>query len=451
MKIGLVTLGCDKNTVDNEYLAGVMTRRGHSVEVADGQKARYDALIITTCGFIEAATAQSMMEIDYWARQKRDTGHPRRLIVAGCLTQVRAEEILHAFPEVDGIAGVGNIELLADLIEQADPHSAEVCLALHDIPDMHMPSRLPRRKLQDRPYAYLKIADGCDHRCAFCSIPLIKGAYASVDMEMLVDEARALLERGVREINIIGQDISLYGRDLQDAQASLARLLKRLAALDGDFWLRLLYLYPSGLSQELFDLMAEEPKICPYLDVPLQHLDPAILKSMNRPAGQLSGSKLVEHIRKTLPGATLRTTFIVGLPGETDQAFETLLQGVKELQFDRLGAFIYSAQPGTPACTMAGQVPDAVAQERFDRLMRAQQEIHFAKSAARVGQQVRVLFEGRDRDKAAAIARSQAEAPEIDGYIYVKGASPRLSSGFGEVAITRADGYDLWAEVCAND
>lgn len=447
MKIGLVTLGCDKNTVDNEYLAGVLARRGHSIAVANNDKGRYDAIVITTCGFIEAASAQSMMEIDHWARRKRDHGYPRKLIVAGCLSQVRSEEILHAFPEVDGIAGVGKVETLADLIEEADPASGEVCVAVEDRPDMHESARLPRRLLQDRPYAYLKIADGCDHQCAFCSIPQIKGSYASVPMDELVEQSRELLDRGVCELNIIGQDISLYGQDLPGKDATLINLLKRLAGLEGEFWIRLLYLYPSGLSRELLEYIASEKKICRYLDVPLQHLDKGLLKTMKRPAGMLSGRQLVERVRKAIPDVTLRTTFIVGLPGESDEVFDGLLDEAKQLRFDRLGAFVYSPQPGTTACTMAGQIPPEVAAERLDRLMSAQQGIHFAQNQARVGQRERVLFEGRDRKKGAAIARSQSEAPEIDGFIYVKGAPPNVNSGFGDVRIVRADGYDLWAEM----
>ncbi len=447
MKIGLVTLGCDKNTVDNEYLAGILTARGHSIVVADDKKNRYDALVITTCGFIEAASAQSMMEIDHWARSKRDTGFPRRLIVAGCLSQTRSDEILHAFPEVDGIAGVGRAETLADLIEEVDPKSNEVCLAVEDRPNMSVVERLPRRRLADRSYAYLKIADGCDHRCAFCSIPQIKGSYASVPMDVLKSEAMELLEKGALELNLIAQDVSLYGSDLKSNSNSLVHLLRALSGIDGDFWLRLLYLYPAGITDELLECIASNPKLCRYLDIPLQHLNADLLKSMGRPVGKLTGAKLVERIRKALPGVTIRTTLIVGLPGETDEIFEDLLQGVKEIEFDRLGTFVYSPQAGTAASLMGEHVPAELALERMDRLMKAQQEIHFRKNEARVGQSVRVVFEGRDREKSAAVARSEAEAPEIDGCIYVKGATARMNHGFGTVKITQADQYDLWAEL----
>jgi len=445
LKIGFVTLGCDKNTVDNEYVAGVLARRGHSVSLVNSGSERYDAVVITTCGFIEAASAQSMMEIDRWARRKREKGRPARLVVAGCLTQLRAEEILHAYPEVDGIGGVGNLEALAELIEEVDPNSGEVVMSLQDQPDMHLPHHLPRRHLQHHPYAYLKIADGCDHECAFCSIPLIKGGYASVAPDVLIEEARELIDNGVKELNIIGQDISAYGRD--GGGADLLKLLHQLCALNGDFWIRLLYLYPGGMTDALLELIAREPRICNYLDLPLQHVNTNLLRKMKRPAGQLAGIKFISKIRSVLPEATLRTTFIVGLPGETDEAFEEMLEAVRTIQFDRLGAFIFSPQPGTAACTMSGQVDPELAQQRFDRLMREQQLIHFRKNQARVGQSVRVLFEGRDQKKSAAIARSQSEAPEIDGYIYVKGVSPKQIGEFGEVKITRADGYDLWAEL----
>jgi len=446
VRIGLVTLGCDKNTVDNEYLAGLLAKRGHATVLAESTTDRYDAVVITTCGFIEAAKAQSMSEIDRWARAKRQHGRPRRLILAGCLTQRYAEKILAAYPEIDGLAGVGHFEALADLIEEADPDSGEVCLALCQKPAVQIERRLPRRRLTKRAHAYLKIADGCDHACSFCSIPLMKGRRHSVPAPIILAEARALLRQGIRELNLIAQDLSQYGGDLGPGAPRLPGLLRALAGLEGDFWLRLLYLYPGGVTEELLERIATEPKICRYLDIPLQHLNRGVLKAMKRPWGQVRGDKLFERIRKAVPGVTLRTTFVVGFPGETDEAFEELLDGARRLRIDRVGAFLYSPQEGTAAYSMPNQVDPKLASERYDRLMRTQAAIALELNQARVGGIERVLFEGRDRARRAALARSQAEAAEIDGSIFVKGAGPKRAGSFGRVRIVRADGYDLWAE-----
>jgi ribosomal protein S12 methylthiotransferase len=452
LKIGIVTLGCDKNTVDNEYLAGLLSERGHQA-IETGLSAEtlakaedFDAVVITTCGFIEAARGQSIYEISRWAEAKRETGRPEKLIVAGCLTQRYATQVLASYPEIDGLAGVGEFEALADLIEEAQPDAPEVCLSLQEKPEVRVQRSLPRKRLGRRTHAYLKIADGCDHGCAFCSIPIMKGQNVSVAPEILVEEARGLLEGGARELNLIAQDLSLYGRDFGNGGPSLAELLKRLAGIDGDFWLRLLYLYPGGVTDELLELAASEPKICKYFDIPLQHLSQPVLRGMRRPWSEIKTEKMFEHIRSIVPKATLRTTFIVGFPGETDADFECLLEGVKRLRIDRVGAFIFSREEGTDAYSIPDQVPAEIAAERLDRLMQAQSGIAFDLNGRRVGNRERVLFEGRDREKGMALARSQAEAAEIDGLIYVKGAGPKRTGEFGEVEIVEADDYDLIAE-----
>ncbi|OPZ18546.1 MAG: Ribosomal protein S12 methylthiotransferase RimO [candidate division BRC1 bacterium ADurb.BinA364] len=447
MKIGLVTLGCDKNTADNEYLAGLLAQRGHSVEVARDAKTRYDAVVITTCGFIEAAKAQSMCEIDRWAARKRQTGRPERLIVAGCLTQRYAEEVLQAYPEIDGLSGVGQFDALADLIEEADPASGDVCLALADKPSVRIDRPVPRLRLDRGPHAFLKIADGCDHGCSFCCIPRMKGPSVSTPIDILIEEAKSLIAGGVKEINVIGQDLTLYGRDFDSGKPGLEDLLERLDALHGDFWIRLLYVYPGGVTDRLLELMARGGKICPYLDVPLQHLDPRMLKAMRRPGGSIGGERLFERIRAAVPGVALRTTLLVGFPGETDAMFEAMLDAVKRMRVDRLGAFIYSREEGTPAYSLPDQIPPEVAQQRFDRLMRAQAEIAFELSRQRVGRRERVLLEGRDRERGAAIGRGRGDAFEIDGRVYVKGAGPKRMGQFANVEIVAADGYDVWAKM----
>jgi ribosomal protein S12 methylthiotransferase len=445
--IGLVALGCDKNTVDGEYLAGILADRGHTPVPADPLRpGDYDALVISTCGFIDEAADQSMNEIALWAQAKRRLGRPGRLIVAGCMAQRRAEEILEVFPEIDGVAGVGEFEALADLIEAADPRSEEVCLSLSKWPRVKIERPLRRHRLERAAHAHLKIADGCDHACAFCSIPLMKGPSCSVPPEMLLSEAKQLIGQGVREIDLIGQDLTLYGRDLGPGAPDLAALLGRLAALEGDFWLRLFYVYPGAVTNALLETMISSPKICRYLDVPLQHLNRDLLKAMKRPAGHIQGERLFARIRQAVPGITLRTTFLLGFPGETDAAFEELIEGVERMRIERLGAFVFSPQEGTAAYAMPNQVAPVIAAERFDRLMRLQQEIAFSLNEARVGRRERVLFDGPDPERGVFVARSQAEAPEIDGRILVPDVPEEQAGRFGYVEIERAEGYDLWGQ-----
>ena len=311
MRVGIVTLGCDKNTVDNEYLAGLLEQAGCELVVAGGTGVALDAAVVTTCGFIDAARAQSVDAIVQLAERKRATGNPRRLFVSGCLAQRYAEELLKEIPEIDGLVGVGQFKQLAELILKADAAEAE--RDLHTaVPQVDIYQHLRRRRLDKRPYAFLKISDGCNHGCTFCSIPIMKGKLRSVPHEILLEEARELLAQGVREINLVAQDLSAYGLDhWQDYR--LPNLLRDLAALEGDFWIRCLYHYPNNLNAELLELLAGEPKIVPYLDMPLQHLDPNVLKMMRRPFHTVNTSDLVRRLRAAVPGLTLRTTMIVGV------------------------------------------------------------------------------------------------------------------------------------------
>jgi len=445
MRVGIVTLGCDKNTVDNEYLAGMLARQGVEL-VADAWDAsqRLDAAVVTTCGFITAAKQQSLETIYDLAEAKRSTGSPARLFVAGCLAQRYDGDLLQEYPEIDGLVGVGQFEKLAELIMNT-PVSGVQSNAKAETPLVDIYAFMERKRLDDKPYAFLKIADGCNHGCTFCSIPLMKGKLRSVPPDIVLQEARWLLAQGVRELNLVAQDLADYGRD-RWKDYRLPELLRDLCALDGDFWVRCFYLYPGGITDKLLDVLATEPKIVPYVDMPLQHLERAVLHRMKRPYRDVNTSLLVERMRAAIPGLTLRTTMIVGFPGETEEEHRAMLHTMEEIAFERLGAFQYSQEEDTPAGVMAGQVPPKVCQRRWDAVMAVQTEIHAAHNAARTGETTRVLIEGYDEVTGLWQGRSPKEAPEVDGSVYVASEAPLAVGDFVTVRIHEADTFDLYAD-----
>lgn len=441
-KIGLVVLGCDKNTVDSEYLAGALARRGALVTgdpIGDGP---VDAVVIATCGFTEEARRQSLHAILAWAEQKRTTGQPGALYVWSCMSQRWANELLQAVPEIDGVAGVGRFDQLAGAI--LNPSGRKELLVSRP-PCVRVTERLARVRLDRSPYGFLKIADGCSHRCTFCAIPSMKGRLRSVPRRIVLDEARALLDSGVREINIIAQDTADYGRDLY-RRYRLADLLEDLLELPGDFWVRLLYVYPGGLDERLIALLAEHPKLCPYLDLPLQHLDADVLRRMRRPKPGLNVERLVERLRERIPDLAVRTTMIVGFPGEDRSAFDHLLAGVKRIRFDRLGAFIFSPEPGTRAAAMSPRPTRRTALRRFDRLMRLQAEISASLCNELVGRTFRVLVENAYPADRIYTGRTARDAPEVDGLVKFRSSKPLKVGSFVNVRITRAETYDLVGE-----
>jgi len=494
MRIGLITLGCDKNTVDNEYIAGLFAARGCRVvfEPTPGA-AGLDAVVILTCGFIADAKQQSVEALVAWAEHKAKTGAPR-LYAAGCLAQRHAAELLEAIPEIDGIAGVGQFGRLVDLVT-SDRQPRNVT---RRTPLVEIAKPMPRLRADARPYSFLKIADGCNHACTFCSIPLMKGPLRSVPREILLEEARGLVAGGVREITLVAQDISVYGRDwepplvgavvspapsntlaltlgaqqsrpqpvLWTARAGRPRLRKRqaktssspyalpgllrdLCAIPGDFWLRCMYCYPGGITRELLDVMASEPKIVPYLDVPLQHLDPEILRRMRRPFANVNPRRLVDRLRGAVPGIAIRTTMIVGFPGETSAQHRRMLDGIRDLRFDWLGAFPYSNEPDTPAASAPRQVGKAVRQKRWENVMAVQAEISEEIHRARIGGVERVLVEGYDENRKSWVGRSGREAPEVDGLVLLQSARKLRSGQFVNVQITGSDVYDVTGRVKA--
>ncbi|MCC6145345.1 MAG: MiaB/RimO family radical SAM methylthiotransferase, partial [Candidatus Hydrogenedentes bacterium] len=322
MRVGVITLGCDKNTVDNEYLAGMLAGAGCELVTGDLDEAEMDAVVITTCGFIGRAKEQSVQAIVDMCERKTETGNPGRVYVAGCRAQRYADDLLNEMPEIDGLVGVGQFDKLAQIIlsdAQADQRNAA-----NLVPQVDIYRFMQRRRLDNRPHAFLKLADGCNHACTFCSIPLMKGKLRSVPPEILLQEARALVDQGVKEINLVAQDLADYGRD-RWKDYRLPQLLKDLCAIDGDFWVRCFYLYPGGINDAVLETLATEPKIVPYVDMPLQHLDLGVLRRMKRPYREVNTFKLVERMRAAVPTLVLRTTMIVGFPGETDEDFEATL------------------------------------------------------------------------------------------------------------------------------
>lgn len=443
MRVGLYTLGCDKNTVDNEYLAGLLEGKGCDVDFideADGELP-FDAIVVTTCGFIGDAKRQSVETLYEFTERKKERAAPLRVFAAGCLAQRYADDLLKELPNLDGLVGVGQYEELAELILDGRPAPVR---NVRETPRVEIEHFMRRKRTDSSPYSFLKISDGCNHGCTFCSIPIMKGRHKSVPVDVLLEEARVLLDQGVQEFVLVAQDLADYGRDW-GRECRLPDLLRAICALDGDFWVRCMYVYPMGITDEFLDLMANEPKIVPYLDVPLQHLDPETLRRMNRPSKDVNTFKLVERIRARIPHIALRTTMIVGFPGESRKGHLAMLDGMRELRFNWLGAFQYSPEEDTPSGRMEGQISSATKRRRWEAVMQTQAEITAAWNRTRNGSESPVLIERYDEPTRCWVGRSPYEAPEIDGTIYVESPSPLRAGEMVRAHIIRADTYDLFA------
>ena len=434
-KVYLASLGCPKNQVDAEVMLGTLVRDGYEVTL---DPAEADVLLVNTCSFIGPAKEESIETILDLAHYKE--GSRAKLVVSGCLAERYGKDLVAEMPEVDAFVGTGDYLRLGEVLRDAGLRTGEGPLAYvgaqHVLPDHTVP-----RILTGQPFsAYLKISEGCNHKCAFCIIPKIRGRHESRPVDDLVAEAAGLAAQGVRELNLIAQDLTAYGRDLP-RRSSLAELLRELARVDGLDWIRLLYCYPNFVTAELLDVIAREPRVCPYVDMPLQHGSDRMLRAMRRERSADSLRKLVARVRDRVPGVAIRSSFIVGFPGETEEDFEELCRFVGDLELDRVGVFRYSTEENTEAGAMPGQLPEGVKERRWHRLMALQQPISRHRNEATVGSVTDVLVCGTDGD-GRWFGRTATQAPEIDGTVLLEG---ELAEGeLVPVRITAAGDYDLF-------
>jgi ribosomal protein S12 methylthiotransferase len=435
-KVFLQSLGCPKNLVDSEVMLSLVTRDGGEI-VLDPEAA--DVLIVNTCGFIGDAKRESIDTILDLARLKE--AHPRkRLVVTGCLVQRYGSELQDALPEVDAFLGTGDFVRLPEILAGDRPAATHgYGGAAHLLPELS----IPRVRTGHFFSAYLKVSEGCDHACSFCIIPKIRGRHESRPMESILTEAAAMAGEGVVELNLIAQDLTAYGRDRRDG-SSLSRLLHELAAIDGLRWIRLLYNYPRYVTDDLLESVASEEKVCAYLDMPLQHINDRLLRSMRRERDGASIRRLIERIRLRVPGVAIRTAFIVGFPGETDGDFAELVDFVRATRFTRVGVFRYSREEGTAAATLPDQVPDKLKHQRYALLMGAQAEVAAALNRQLVGTEPSVLVCGTD-ERGRLYGRLPSQAPDIDGVVYLRGEAP--VGRFAAVRVCAAGTYDLRADV----
>ncbi|MDT7687999.1 MAG: ribosomal protein methylthiotransferase [Acidobacteriota bacterium] len=442
-KVGFISLGCPKNLVDSEVMMGRLKQEGYEI-TSDAAEA--DTLVVNTCGFIDAAKKESIDAILEAARLKSE-GKCTRLVVAGCLVERYRDELRAEMPEVDAFIGTSQIN---DITTVADarvntrqlpvlPLGNQTATYLYD-------ESTPRVLATPGHYAYVKIAEGCDRPCAFCFIPQMRGHFRSRRFGSVVAEAQQLAAQGVKEIILVAQDSSRYGEDLGEADA-LAHLMRELCHLEGVEWVRVMYTYPTHISDAFLDVMAEEPKAVKYLDMPLQHASRNVLRLMKRGGSSDSLERLIKRVRKRVPGIAVRTTFITGFPGEQEEDFEELLDFVRNVEFDRVGVFAYSDEEGTPAFDLPDKVDAKVARKRRDLLMKAQSRISLKRNRARVGQTVRVLFEGASTETDLLWqGRTETQAPDIDGCVLINDAPEGFAPGPGQfvnVEITEAQQYDL--------
>lgn len=439
MKILFISLGCDKNLVDTEVMLGLLASRGYEM-TDDEQEA--DIIVINTCCFIHDAKEESIQNILEMAELKKE-GKVKALIVTGCLAERYKDEILEEIPEVDEVLGTTAYDKILDAVDAALEGNQEVILS--DIDALPLPET-KRLVTTGGHFAYLKIAEGCDKHCTYCIIPKVRGNYRSVPMERLVNEARELAEQGVKELILVAQETTLYGKDLY-GEKSLHKLVRELCNISGIRWIRILYCYPEEITDELIQVMKEEPKVCHYLDLPIQHANDTILKRMGRRTTKQELVHIVEKLRSEIPDICLRTTLITGFPGETAEQHEELMQFVDEMEFDRLGVFTYSPEEDTPAAGMPEQIEEEVKEDRQAEIMELQQEIAFDKAEDMIGREVLVMIEGKVADENAYVGRTYRDAPNVDGLIFINTNEELLSGDFARVKVTGALDYDLIGEL----
>ena len=439
MKVGVISLGCAKNLVDTEVMLGIM--REHGITITPNP-ADADIIIINTCAFIASAKEESITTILNFAAYKED-GKCRSLIVAGCLGQRYRQELLDEMPEIDAIVGTSAWHRIMEAVEETLSGRRVILIGEKEI---IYSAKTPRLRTTPDYTAYVKIAEGCNHRCAFCAIPLIRGKQISRTIEDIRAEVEKLARDGVKEIVLIAQDTTNYGRDIY-GEVKLCDLLRELVKVKKIRWIRLMYAYPQHFTDELIDLIASEPKICNYVDLPLQHADDAVLKRMHRPDTRESIEKLLAKIREKIPNVSIRSTFMVGYPGETDEEFQTLKNFIEKQRLDKVGVFVYSPEEGTAAYEMDGQVDEGTAQERYHELMSIQSLISQEINESLEGKEFDVLIEGRDMEVPEVVAgRSYREAPDVDGQIYIENDLRSNEGDIIRVKIVAGFAYDLAAE-----
>lgn len=444
--VAFTSLGCDKNRVDSEVMLGILQDRGYEA-VADETQA--DLIVVNTCCFIRDALEESIETILEMARYKEE-GNCKGLIVTGCLGQRYEKEFFQELPEVDAVLGTAAYEEIADAADRILEGERGFKL-LEDIDKPMRDENGKGRILSTAPYfAYLKISEGCDNHCTYCVIPKMRGRHRSRTMESLVEETRALAAQGVKELVIVAQDTSIYGRDLY-GEPKLHELLEKLAAVKGIQWIRLLYCYPETLTQETIDVMAKNEKICHYIDMPIQHGCDSVLKRMGRKSSQELIRQTVKKLRDAMPDIAIRTTLIVGFPGETEEEFAELQDFVREIRFDRLGVFCYSQEEGTPAAKMEGQIDEDVKEERQKIIMDIQKQIAASLCNKEVGKVLEVLAEGRLPEENVYCGRTRRDAPDIDGMVFFKSEEEVYSGDFVSVEIKEAGDYDLMGDVVYAD
>lgn len=442
-KLGYVSLGCAKNLVDTEIMLGALKDNGYEItETLD----EAEIIIVNTCTFIEKAKQESINTILQMSEYKQ-FGNCRGLIVAGCLSQQYQEELFVEIPEIDALIGTGSWNRIMEAIEAIND-GKRICI-MDSITNIYN-ERMPRMQTTPTYSAYVKIAEGCDNGCTFCIIPKVRGAYRSRTIESIVEEVERLAVMGVKEINLIAQDTTSYGSDLNNGKPMLADLLKALVKVDGIEWYRLLYLYPKYFTDELLDLIVAEPKICNYIDLPLQHINDDILRRMNRKDRKADIVTLLQKVRSKASHVTLRTSLIVGFPGETDEQFEELCEFVKEVRFDNMGVFTYSQEDGTPAGAMADQVPEEVKEERYHALMAIQAAISEENNRDLEGTEHEAIIEEISEDEHGhllAKGRLETQAPDVDGNMYIEDCEGLEVGQIVPVTVAQGFAYDVVAEV----
>lgn len=439
MKILFVSLGCDKNLVDTEMMLGMLGDKGFSFT---DDEAEADIVVVNTCCFIGDAKEESINTLLQMG-ELRESGQIKALIAAGCLAQRYREEIQKEIPQVDAIVGTTAIEDIVAAVEEVLAGQKQ-----NHYRDINAKPATNHRRVVTTGghFAYLKIAEGCDKRCTYCIIPKVRGNYRSVPMENLVAEATQLAEGGVRELILVAQETTLYGVDLY-GQKSLPKLLHELAQISGIYWIRILYCYPEEITEELIDTIAAEPKVCHYLDIPIQHASDEVLRRMGRKTNQRELREMIARLRKRIPDICLRTTLISGFPGETQEDFEELYNFVDEMEFDRLGVFPYSQEEDTRAAEMPDQIEESVKEARRDELMELQQEIAFEKAQDMIGQELVVMIEGKVADEDVYVARTYRDAPNVDGFLFLNTTAELMTGDFVKVLVTDSNEYDLIGEI----